>query len=124
MPRRITTLLDDIKGAAGALVSSGELGIKDAATQKKIAAGISNVYNLADLIINTLVQAAVIAKQDEIPKRGGRGQRRCRRSTGMARGCNRAKFTRTQRDTGAKLQSISESRCVVRRAVSGAPHRF
>lgn len=59
---RITTLLDDIKGAAGALVSSGELGIKEAATQKKIAAGISNVYNLADVIINTLVQGGVIAK--------------------------------------------------------------
>ena len=60
---RIETLLDDIKGAAGQLVSSGDLGIKDAATQKKIAAGISNVYNLADVIINTLAQGNLIPKQ-------------------------------------------------------------
>ena len=57
---RISELLDEIKGAAGTLVSSGELGIKDAATQKKIAAGISNVYNLADVIINTLVRGNLI----------------------------------------------------------------
>lgn len=59
---RISSLLDDIKGAAGTLVSTGDLGIKDAGTQKKIAAGISNVYNLADVIINTLVQGGLIAK--------------------------------------------------------------
>jgi len=59
---RISSLLDDIRGAAGTLVSSGDLGIKDAATQKKIAAGISNVYNLADAIINTLVGGGLIAK--------------------------------------------------------------
>ena len=57
---RIETLLDDIKGAAGQLVSSGDLGIKDAATQKRIAAGISNVYNLADVIINTLATGGLI----------------------------------------------------------------
>jgi hypothetical protein len=60
---RISSLLDDIKGAAGALVSSGELGIKDQNTQKKIAAGITNVYNLADVIINTLVQGGLLSKQ-------------------------------------------------------------
>ena len=59
---RISSLLDDIKGAAGTLVSSGDLGIKDASTQKRIAAGISNVYNLADVIINTLVAGKLIAK--------------------------------------------------------------
>jgi hypothetical protein len=59
---RIEQLLDDIKGAAGALVSSGDLGIKDAATQTKIASGITNVYNLADVIINTLVQGGLIPK--------------------------------------------------------------
>lgn len=60
---RISSLLDDIRGAAGALVSSGDLGIKDAATQKRIASGISNVYDLADVLINTLVAGNVIPKQ-------------------------------------------------------------
>jgi hypothetical protein len=59
---RIETLLDDIKGAAGTLVSSGDLGIKDAATQRKIAAGITNVYNLADVIISTLANAGLIKR--------------------------------------------------------------
>lgn len=59
---RIEQLLDDIKGAAGTLVSSGDLGIADAKTQTKIASGITNVYNLADVIINTLVQGGLIPK--------------------------------------------------------------
>lgn len=57
---RIELLLDEIKAAANPLIKSGELGIKDPATQQRVMAAFSNVYSFADLVVNSLKDAGLL----------------------------------------------------------------
>jgi hypothetical protein len=58
--QRIRQLLDQIKESAKPLIGSGDLGIKNAGTQKKLIDSITTIYTLADQVLDVLIGGGLL----------------------------------------------------------------